>query len=74
MYLQCAFADGAPYLLLGEESVIEFGTHLEKPVSWKNFRPNILVSGGAPFEEVYTVQGCKRIYLSLKVLFVGLLL
>ncbi|OQV22775.1 putative Mitochondrial amidoxime reducing component 2 [Hypsibius exemplaris] len=48
---KCAFADGAPYLLLSEESVAEFSTHLEEPVSWNNFRPNILVAGCTPYAE-----------------------
>ncbi|KAG0198844.1 hypothetical protein BGX28_007776 [Mortierella sp. GBA30] len=42
---ETAFADNFPILCLSEESVQDINTHLEKPVTALNFRPNLLISG-----------------------------
>ena len=46
-FLQLAFANASPHNLLSEASVELLNTHLSKPVSVHNFRPNIVV-GGCP--------------------------
>ncbi|TFV94737.1 MOSC domain-containing protein [Algoriphagus kandeliae] len=46
-----SFADGMPYLLIGEESLNDLNQKLEKPVSMDRFRPNLVFSGGKPFQE-----------------------
>lgn len=46
-----SFADGYPFLLIGEASLDELNSHLDEPLPMNRFRPNIVFSGGAPFEE-----------------------
>ena len=46
-----SFADGAPYLITGQASLDDLNSKLETPVGIDRFRPNIVVSGGQPFEE-----------------------
>lgn len=46
-----SFADGMPYLLIGEGSLKELNQRLDEPVGMDRFRPNLVVSGTAPFEE-----------------------
>lgn len=41
-----SFADGYPFLLTSEASLIDLNSRLEQPVSMRNFRPNIVISGG----------------------------
>ncbi|KAF9343716.1 hypothetical protein BGX26_005323 [Mortierella sp. AD094] len=49
---ETAFADNYPILCLSEESINDINTHLEKPVTALNFRPNFVVSGVTkPWEE-----------------------
>jgi uncharacterized protein YcbX len=50
---QTAFADGFPFLLLSEESVTDIKNQHENPgiVSYKTFRPNIIVNECAAFDE-----------------------
>lgn len=45
------FSDGFPFLLATEESLADLNRHLRRPVSMLRFRPNLVVSGGAPWEE-----------------------
>ncbi|KAH3854326.1 hypothetical protein DPMN_096863 [Dreissena polymorpha] len=45
------FADWATYLFVTTSSVEALNTHLSKPVTSRNFRPNILISGTDAFEE-----------------------
>jgi uncharacterized protein YcbX len=45
------FSDGFPFLLTAEESLAELNRHLSRPVSMLRFRPNLVVRGGAPWEE-----------------------
>ncbi|KAF9285314.1 hypothetical protein BGZ68_003963 [Mortierella alpina] len=42
---ETAFADNFPILCLSEESVKDINTHLEKPITALNFRPNLLIAG-----------------------------
>lgn len=46
-----SFADGMPYLILGEASLSELNARLENPVLMDRFRPNIVFGGGAAFVE-----------------------
>jgi uncharacterized protein YcbX len=46
-----SFADGMPYLLIGQSSLNELNSRLEKQVPMNRFRPNIVFSGGKAFDE-----------------------
>lgn len=46
-----SFADGMPYLLIGQESLNDLNSRLESPVPMNRFRPNIVFSGGSPYLE-----------------------
>ena len=46
-----SFADGYPFLIIGEESLNYLNTKLKKPVSMNNFRPNLVFSGGIEHDE-----------------------
>lgn len=47
------YADGFPYLLCNEASVDKLNEHLPDPVSYANFRANILVDKTTgPYAEV----------------------
>lgn len=46
-----SFADGFPFLLATEASLDALNARLATPVDIRRFRPNLVVSGSAPFEE-----------------------
>jgi len=46
-----SFADGYPFLLIGEASLADLNTRLAEPVEMKRFRPNFVVEGSYPYEE-----------------------
>lgn len=46
-----SFADGYPFLLLGQASLDELNSRLAEPVPMNRFRPNLVVSGGGAFAE-----------------------
>lgn len=46
-----SFADGFPYLLIGQSSLDDLNTRLAQPVGMERFRPNLVFAGGQPFEE-----------------------
>ena len=46
-----SFADGYPFLLIGQSSLEDLNTRLEDPVPMNRFRPNFVVEGSEPFEE-----------------------
>lgn len=46
-----SFADGMPYLLIGQSSLDDLNSRLENPVPMNRFRPNFVFSGGIPFQE-----------------------
>lgn len=48
---EVAYPDVAPVMLLSEASVKELSSRLDKDVTVKQFRPNIIVSDCEPFEE-----------------------
>ena len=46
-----SFADGMPYLVIGQASLDDLNSKLELPVPMDRFRPNLVFSGGKAFEE-----------------------
>ncbi|HJL19101.1 MAG TPA: MOSC N-terminal beta barrel domain-containing protein [Sandaracinaceae bacterium LLY-WYZ-13_1] len=46
-----SFADGFPFLLVTDGSLAALNERLERPVDVRRFRPNLVVSGAAPFAE-----------------------
>jgi uncharacterized protein YcbX len=46
-----SFADGYPFLLIGEASLADLNSRLDQPLPMNRFRPNIVFSGGEPFQE-----------------------
>jgi len=46
-----SFADGMPYLIIGQASLDDLNKRLEEPVPMQRFRPNFVFSGGEPFAE-----------------------
>jgi uncharacterized protein YcbX len=45
------FADGFPFLLVGEASLADLNARLAKPLPMDRFRPNLVVSGSPAFAE-----------------------
>lgn len=45
------FADGYPLLLLSQASLGDLNSRLDRPVSERNFRPNLVIDGEVPFAE-----------------------
>ncbi|MEM9895012.1 MAG: MOSC N-terminal beta barrel domain-containing protein [Bacteroidota bacterium] len=48
---EVSFADGAPYLLIGQSSLADLNDRLEIPVPMNRFRPNIVIAGSEAYEE-----------------------
>lgn len=48
---QVGFADGFPLLLITEASLQAFNAELPEPIGFERFRPNVVVSGDAPYAE-----------------------
>ena len=46
-----SFADGMPYLLIGQESLDDLNSKLASSVPMDRFRPNIVMTGGSAFFE-----------------------
>ena len=46
-----SFADGYPFLLIGEGSLADLNSRLETPLPMNRFRPNLVVSGSDAFAE-----------------------
>lgn len=46
-----SLADGYPILVIGQASLDDLNARLEQPVPMNRFRPNIVFSGGDPYEE-----------------------
>lgn len=46
-----SYADGFPYLILGEASLQDLNQRLAVPVPMNRFRPNLVFKGGTPFVE-----------------------
>lgn len=48
---QTGFSDGYPMLLLSEGSLADLNQRLDQPLAMRRFRPNLVVSGVAPYAE-----------------------
>jgi len=48
---QTSLSDGYPILIIGQSSLDNLNTRLNTPVGFDRFRPNIVFTGGLPFEE-----------------------
>lgn len=46
-----SFADELPLLIIGEASLNDLNSRLKEPINVERFRPNIVISGGDPYEE-----------------------
>lgn len=46
-----SFSDAYPILIIGQRSLDDLNQRLEQPVPMQRFRPNIVFSGGEPYEE-----------------------
>ncbi|MFZ6012481.1 MAG: MOSC domain-containing protein, partial [Bacteroidota bacterium] len=46
-----SLADGFPFLIIGQSSLDDLNSRMEKPVPMNRFRPNLVFTGGAPYEE-----------------------
>ncbi len=53
---QVSFADGFPYLIIGQASLDELNSRLDHPLPMNRFRPNFVFTGGQPFEEDFWGQ------------------
>jgi len=45
------FADAYPYLIIGQSSLDDLNTRLDKPIPMNRFRTNFVFTGGKPYEE-----------------------
>jgi hypothetical protein len=56
-----SFSDGYPVLMIGQASLNDLNSRLEAPVPMNRFRPNIVFTGGQPYEEdtmkVFNING-----------------
>jgi uncharacterized protein YcbX len=71
-----SFADGYPFLLMGENALADLNTRLPAPVPMNRFRPNLVFGGGTPYEDdaweefeigdvpFRAVRGCGRCVLT----------
>jgi uncharacterized protein len=48
-----SFADGYPFLIIGQASLDDLNSRLQTPVTMQRFRPNFVFTGGEPYEEDY---------------------
>jgi uncharacterized protein YcbX len=46
-----SFADGFPFLIIGQASLDDLNSRMEKPLPMDRFRTNFVFTGGQPFEE-----------------------
>ncbi|MGQ9799559.1 MAG: MOSC domain-containing protein [Ignavibacterium sp.] len=46
-----SFADGYPFLIIGQSSLDELNKRMNKPIPINRFRPNFVFTGGNPFVE-----------------------
>lgn len=46
-----SFSDAYPFLMLGEASINDLNSRLAEPISALRFRPNLVFSGGQPYQE-----------------------
>ncbi|MGV3539162.1 MAG: MOSC domain-containing protein [Rufibacter sp.] len=46
-----SFADGYPFLIIGQESLNDLNSRLAEPVPMNRFRPTFVFTGGQPYDE-----------------------
>jgi hypothetical protein len=46
-----SFADAYPFMMIGQASLDDLNSRLAEPLPMDRFRPNIVFTGGGPFEE-----------------------
>ena len=46
------YSDAATYLVVNQSSLDELNSRMERPLTELSFRPNIVVEGPEPFDEV----------------------
>ncbi len=46
-----SLADGYPFLIIGQASLDDLNSRLPEPILMNRFRPNLVFTGGSPFEE-----------------------
>lgn len=46
-----SFADGFPFLIIGQASLDDLNLRMQVPLMMNRFRPNFVFTGGQPFEE-----------------------
>jgi uncharacterized protein YcbX len=46
-----SLADAYPFLIIGQSSLNDLNTRLKEPLPMNRFRPNLVFTGGAPFQE-----------------------
>ncbi|HTF20705.1 MAG TPA: MOSC N-terminal beta barrel domain-containing protein [Chryseolinea sp.] len=46
-----SLADAYPLMIIGESSLADLNARLSEPMTMNRFRPNLIFSGGAPYEE-----------------------
>jgi len=46
-----SFADGYPVLMIGQSSLNDLNSRMKEPLPMNRFRPNIVFTGGRPYEE-----------------------
>ena len=46
-----SFADGYPFLIIGQSSLDDLNSRLEESLPMNRFRPNLVFTGGKPYEE-----------------------
>jgi uncharacterized protein len=51
-----SFSDGYPLLIIGQASLDDLNSRLSSPLLMDRFRPNIVFSGGVPFQEDDMIQ------------------
>lgn len=58
LFQKASFGDFAPYMIANEASLVAVNEQLPSPVTMERFRPNVVVSGLAGFEEVSFCHPC----------------
>ena len=58
LFHKVSFGDFAPYMIASEASLEAVNEKLSSPVTMERFRPNVVVSGLAGFEEVSFCHPC----------------
>jgi len=58
-----SFSDGFPLLMIGQASLDDLNSRLPEPLTMERFRPNIVFTGGTPFQEdemaAFTIAGIR---------------